>query len=118
MLALKWTKSRTLGPKVGKKEIIGYNKDTAPKNLDIKLVYKRDVTKNILDQFYNKIRDNHNIIQHNEVLDISSKIWHFINLPLFTKFKHQKPKNLAQIEKLNEFVRLKTRSLSVISQKK
>ena len=51
-------------------------------------------------------------------LDIYSKIWHFINLPVFSKFKHQKPKDLAQIEKLNEFVRLKTRSLSVISQKK
>ena len=51
-------------------------------------------------------------------LDISSKICHLINSPLFSKFKHQKPKNLAQIEKLNEFVRLKTRTLSVISQKK
>ena len=51
-------------------------------------------------------------------LDISSKIWHLINLSVFLKFKHQKPKNLAQIEKLNEFVRLKTRTLSVISQKK
>ena len=51
-------------------------------------------------------------------LEISSKIWHLINLPLFSKFKRQKPKNLAQIEKLNEFVRLKTRSLSVKSQKK
>ena len=51
-------------------------------------------------------------------LDIYSKIWHFINLPVFSKFKHQKPKDLAQIEKLNEFVRLKTRTLSVISQKK
>ncbi len=51
-------------------------------------------------------------------LDISSKISHLINSPLFSKFKHQKPKNLAQIEKLNEFVRLKTRSLSVISKKK
>ena len=51
-------------------------------------------------------------------LDIPSKICHFINSPLFSKFKHQKPKNLAQIEKLNEFVRLKTRTLSVISQKK
>ena len=51
-------------------------------------------------------------------LDISSKICHLINSPLFSKFKHQKPKNLAQIEKLNEFVRLKTRSLSVISKKK
>ena len=51
-------------------------------------------------------------------LDISSKIWHLINLPFFSKFKHQKPKNLAQIEKLTKFVRLKTRALSVISQKK
>ena len=51
-------------------------------------------------------------------LDISSKIWYLINSPLFSKFKRQNPKNLAQIEKLNEFVRLKTRSLSVISQKK
>ncbi len=51
-------------------------------------------------------------------LDISSKIWQLINLPLFSKFRHQKPKNLAQIEKLNEFVRLKTSSLSVISKQK
>ena len=50
--------------------------------------------------------------------EISSKIWHLINLPFLSKFKHQKPKNLAQIEKLNEFVRLKTRTLSVISKKK
>jgi len=61
-----------------------------------------------------------NLFLENKIkfLDISSKIWHLINLPLFLKFKHQKPKNLAQIERLNEFVRLKTRSLSVISQKK
>ena len=51
-------------------------------------------------------------------LDISSKVCSFLNLPFFTKFKLQKPKNLAQIEKLNQFVRLKTRTLSVISQKK
>ena len=51
-------------------------------------------------------------------LEISSKICHLINLPSFSKFKHQKLKNLAQIEKLNEFVRLKTRTLSVISKKK
>ena len=50
--------------------------------------------------------------------EISSKIWYLINLRFFSKYMHQKPKNLAQIEKLNEFVRLKTRSLSVISQKK
>ena len=51
-------------------------------------------------------------------LEISSKIWLLVNSSFFSKFKHQKPKNLAQIEKLNEFVRLKTRTLSVISQKK
>ena len=50
-------------------------------------------------------------------LDISSKICHLINSSLFSKYKLQKPKNLAQIEKLNEFVRLKTRALSVISHK-
>ena len=51
-------------------------------------------------------------------LDISSKIWLLINSRFFSKFKHQKPNYLAQIEKLNEFVRLKTRTLSVISPKK
>ncbi len=51
-------------------------------------------------------------------LDISSRFWYLINLPFFSKYKHQKPKNLAQIEKLNQFVRLKTRTLSVISKKK
>ena len=51
-------------------------------------------------------------------LDISSKIQLLINLPFFSKFKHQKPNYLAQIEKLNEFVRLKTRTLSVKSKKK
>ncbi len=50
--------------------------------------------------------------------DISSKICLLINSSFFSKFKHQNPKNLAQIEKLNEFVRLKTRTLSVISTKK
>ena len=51
-------------------------------------------------------------------LDISSKIQLLINSPFFLKFKHQKPNYLAQIEKLNEFVRLKTRTLSVKSKKK
>ena len=50
--------------------------------------------------------------------DISKRIRLLLNSPFFLKYKHQKPKNLAQIEKLNEFVRLKTRSLSVISKKK
>ncbi len=50
--------------------------------------------------------------------EISSKIMSILSLAFITKFKGQKPKNLAQIERLNEFVRLKTRTLSVISQKK
>ena len=61
-----------------------------------------------------------NLFLENKInfLDISSNIWLLINSPSFLKYKHQNPKNLAQIEKLNEFVRLKTRSLSVISKKK
>ncbi len=51
-------------------------------------------------------------------LKIPSKICVLTNSRFFLKYKHQKPKNLAQIEKLNQFVRLKTRTLSVISKKK
>ena len=38
-----------------------------------------------------------------------------INNKIFRKYRQKKVNNLAQIEKLNEFVRLKTKSLSVIS---
>ncbi len=48
--------------------------------------------------------------------DISSKFKQIINSKLFLKYKSKKVNNLAQIEKLNKFVRLKTNSLSVISQ--
>ena len=47
--------------------------------------------------------------------DISIKLKQILNNKVFSKFKHKKVNNLAQIEKLNEFVRLKTKSLSVIS---
>ena len=50
--------------------------------------------------------------------DLMTNLTRYINLNDFTKFKRQKPKNLAQIERLNQFVRLKTSSLSVISNKK
>ena len=50
--------------------------------------------------------------------EISKKITTILSLAFLTKLKGQKPKNLAQIEKLNEFVRLKTRTLSVKSEKK
>ena len=47
--------------------------------------------------------------------DISKKLKQILNHKDFSKYKLKKVNNLAQIEKLNEFVRLKTRSLSVIS---
>ena len=47
--------------------------------------------------------------------DISHKLKFIINNKKFLKYRHKKVNNLAQIEKLNEFVRLKTKSLSVIS---
>ena len=48
--------------------------------------------------------------------EISIKLKKIINWKVFSKYRVKNVKNLAQIEKLNEFVRLKTRSLSVISQ--
>ena len=47
--------------------------------------------------------------------DISFKLKQIINSKLMSKYRLKKVTNLAQIEKLNEFVRLKTKSLSVIS---
>ena len=87
----------------------------------IKILNKITKKESLFDTVLVSINDELvNLFLENKIkfLDISSKIWHLINSPFFSKFKHQKPKNLAQIEKLNEFVRLKTRTLSVISQKK
>ena len=47
--------------------------------------------------------------------DIYVKLNKIINNKIFTKYRRKKVNNLRQIEKLNEFVRLKTKSLSVIS---
>ena len=41
-----------------------------------------------------------------------------INSKSFSKLKFKKLQNLAQIEKLNRFARLKTKALSVISESK
>ena len=49
---------------------------------------------------------------------ISKNLLSQINSKSFSKFKRKKLNNLAQIEKLNNFVRLKTKTLSVISSKK
>ena len=87
----------------------------------IKILEKITKEESLFDTVLVSINDELvNLFLENKIkfLDISSKLWHLINSPFFSKFKHQKPKNLAQIEKLNEFVRLKTRSLSVKSQKK
>ena len=87
----------------------------------IKLLKKISKKNSLFDTILVSMNDELvNLFLKNKInfLDISSKICHLINLSIFSKYKLQKPKNLAQIEKLNEFVRLKTRSLSVISQKK
>ena len=47
--------------------------------------------------------------------DISTKINQLINNKSSLKYRQKKVNNLTQIEKLNEFVRLKTKTLSVIS---
>ncbi len=47
--------------------------------------------------------------------DISLRLNKIIKNKDFLKYKQKKVKNLTQIEKLNNFVRLKTKSLSVIS---
>ena len=50
--------------------------------------------------------------------DIYLILKQIIKSKIFLKYRFKKVKNLRQIEKLNEFVRLKTRSLSVISKSK
>ena len=87
----------------------------------IKILNKITIKESLFDTVLVSINDELvNLFLENKIkfLDIISKLLYLINSPFFSKFKHQKPKNLAQIEKLNEFVRLKTRTLSVISQKK
>ena len=87
----------------------------------IKILNKITIKESLFDTVLVSINDELvSLFLENKIkfLDITSKLWYLINSPFFLKFKHQKPKNLAQIEKLNEFVRLKTRALSVISQKK
>ena len=50
--------------------------------------------------------------------DITVKLNQLINHKVFLKYRRKKVNNLTQIEKLNEFVRLKTKTLSVISKVK
>ena len=46
--------------------------------------------------------------------NISKNLIKYLNLDKFTRYKRQKPINLAQIVKLNNFVRLKTKNLSIL----
>ena len=61
-----------------------------------------------------------NLFLENKILyeDIYLKLKQIIKSKIFSKYRLKNVKNLRQIEKLNEFVRLKTRSLSVISTRK
>ncbi len=60
----------------------------------------------LVDLFFNK---------KIKFLDISKKLILILNLPKFKKMRSIKPKNYRQISSLNEYVRLKTRSLCVRS---
>ena len=42
-----------------------------------------------------------------------SKIYKFINLVEFKKYKHIKPYNIKAIEKLNQYVRFKINNLGI-----
>jgi len=61
-----------------------------------------------------------NLFLENKILyeDIYLKLKQIIKSKIFYKYRLKNVKNLRQIEKLNEFVRLKTRSLSVKSKRK
>ena len=61
-----------------------------------------------------------NLFLENKILyeDIYLKLKQIIKSKIFLKYRQKNVKNLRQIEKLNEFVRLKTRSLSVKSTSK
>ena len=47
--------------------------------------------------------------------DISKILIKLLDSKSLSKFKRKNAKNLAQIEKINDFVRLKTKSFSVLS---
>ena len=100
---------------------LNFQKVNAKKFPVIKILKKMTKKNSLFDTVLVSINDELvNLFLNNKIKfsEISSNIWHLINLPFLSKFKRQKPKNLAQIERLNEFVRLKTRTLSVISKKK
>ena len=46
--------------------------------------------------------------------NISENLNNYLDINIFNKYKRQKLKNLAQIVRLNNFVRLKTRALSIL----
>ncbi len=46
-------------------------------------------------------------------LDITKKLKKIINMKIFNKYKYRKPKNFNEINLLNHYVRLKTRSLCI-----
>ena len=80
-----------------------------PKNDTLFETLLVSINDRLVDLFLNK-KISYDQISKNIITQINSKS--------FYKFKRKKLSNLAQIEKLNNFVRLKTKTLSVISSKK
>ena len=80
-----------------------------PKNNTLFETLLVSINDRLVDLFLNK-KISYDQISKNIISQINSKS--------FSKFKRKKLNNLAQIEKLNNFVRLKTKALSVISSKK
>ena len=112
------------------------NKTIRSKNINLKILnnlelQEVDPKKFPVIKLLNKIPNNESLFEtllvtmNDELVDlfltkqvsfqnISKNLIKFLNLNIFAKYKRQKPNNLAQIVKLNNFVRLKTKTLSIL----
>ena len=112
------------------------NKTIHSKNINLKILnnlelQEVDPKKFPVIKLLNKIPNNETLFEtllvtmNDELVDlfltkqvsfqnISKNLIKFLNLNIFAKYKSQKPNNLAQIVKLNNFVRLKTKTLSIL----
>ena len=112
------------------------NKTIHSKNINLKILNNLDLQEVDPKKFpviklLNKIPNNESLFEtllvtmNDELVDlfltkqvsfqnISKNLIKFLNLNIFAKYKRQKPNNLAQIVKLNNFVRLKTKTLSIL----
>ena len=112
------------------------NKTIHSKNINLKILnnlelQEVDPKKFPVIKLLNKIPNNESLFEtllvtmNDELVDlfltkqvsfqnISKNLIKFLNLNIFAKYKRQKPNNLGQIVKLNNFVRLKTKTLSIL----